>query len=94
MKKFAFIPVWLICTIISTVILYMIVTIVWMEHLYEADISNEIADSFLFKLFAEISSNTGYHTEPTSFTLFIILITGIGCGYLISKLILKLQSAY
>jgi hypothetical protein len=45
---------------------------------------------WLFNFFYEISSNTGYHPEPTIFNIFFTIFIGISLGILTSfKLVWK-----
>jgi hypothetical protein len=44
--------------------------------------------SAVFNFFYEISSDTGYHPEPTRANLFVTLLTGLGLGLLLTRLLL------
>ncbi|MDR1679386.1 MAG: hypothetical protein LBR81_06355 [Prevotellaceae bacterium] len=45
---------------------------------------NVVDTNFVFDLFYEISSNTGYHPEPTFFNLIFTLLFGILLGLFLS----------
>lgn len=49
---------------------------------------NDSETSAVFDFFYEISSDTGYHPEPTRANLFVTLLAGTGLGLFLTRLIL------
>lgn len=87
MKK---ILVFLISLLISTltifVVNYLIITPLIIGYKCDLD-QNELTK--FDELFFEISSNTGYHPEPTTFNFILTAITGCIIGSIVYKILTR-----
>lgn len=50
--------------------------------------NNVSKTSVVFDFFYEISSDTGYHPEPTGANIIVTFLTGVGLGLLLARIVL------
>jgi len=80
-----------ICTAFLFVVLNYAVSFGIMDGCGQ-DVSDETAENPVFKLFFKISSDTGYHPEPTSFNFYFSLLIGAAIGLWFSRRVIRAKS--
>lgn len=86
MKK---ILVFLISLLISTLTIFVVNYLIITPLIIDDKCNNDLGQSELTKfdeLFYEISSNTGYHPEPTTFNFMLTAIIGCIIGSIVYKI--------
>ena len=89
MKK---ILVFLISLLISTLTIFVVNYLIITPLLLDDKCNNDLGQSELTKfdeLFYEISSNTGYHPEPTTFNFILTAIIGCIIGSIVYKILTR-----
>lgn len=89
MKK---ILVFLIYLLISTLTIFVVNYLIITPLIIDDKCNNDLGQSELTKfdeLFFEISSNTGYHPEPTTFNFMLTAIIGCIIGSIVYKILTR-----
>ena len=89
MKK---ILVFLISLLISTLTIFVVNYLIITSLIIDDKCNNDLGQSELTKfdeLFYEISSNTGYHPEPTTFNFILTAIIGCIIGSIVYKILTR-----
>jgi len=89
MKK---ILVFLISLLISTLTIFVVNYLIITPLIIDDKCNNDLDQNELTKfdeLFFEISSNTGYHPEPTTFNFILTAITGCIIGSIVYKILTR-----
>jgi polysaccharide biosynthesis protein len=89
MKK---ILVFLISLLISTLTIFVVNYLIITPLIIDDKCNNDLGQSELTKfdeLFYEISSNTGYHPEPTTFNFILTAIIGCIIGSIVYKILTR-----
>lgn len=89
MKK---ILVFLISLLISTLTIFVVNYLIITPLIIDDKCNNDLGQSELTKfdeLFYEISSNTGYHPEPTTFNFILTAIIGCIIGSIVYKMLTR-----
>lgn len=89
MKK---ILVFLISLLISTLTIFVVNYLIITPLIIDDKCNNDLGQSELTKfdeLFFEISSNTGYHPEPTTFNFILTAIIGCIIGSIVYKILTR-----
>jgi len=89
MKK---ILVFLISLLISTLTIFVVNYLIITPLIIDDKCNNDLGQSELTKfdeLFYEISSNTGYHPEPTTFNFILTAIIGCIIGSFVYKILTR-----
>lgn len=89
MKK---ILVFLIYLLISTLTIFVVNYLIITPLIIDDKCNNDLGQSELTKfdeLFYEISSNTGYHPEPTTFNFILTAIIGCIIGSIVYKILTR-----